>query len=83
MSGLKSELARLKKTLESLPGDGDGGKTVLPHRVWGWIAGAIPWDELTPDERAAWEAHCERVDREYPPRDIETELTNLNPTEEN
>lgn len=82
MGSLRTELNKLRRDLDTLPGDGQSGKWVLPARVWGAIAGGVPWSDLTPDELAAWEEYREWVDRTYPARDIETELTTLNQPEE-
>lgn len=62
MSGLRSELARLKKTLASLPAKGDAARGGKPfRRFWQWCAGLLKPADLTPDERADWAIHQARL----------------------
>ncbi len=76
---LKAELNKLRRELAHVPAEGAGEKWVLPPNVWACIAGTLPWDALTTDERAVWDQYQAWVERVHRLRDLEAELAALNP----
>lgn len=60
MGSLRSELARLRKAMASLPAKGDAAIGKPFARFWHWCAGLLKKDDLTPDERQDWAAHQAR-----------------------